>query len=152
MNNWWVHLIPLWLRLLGCLPSFMMNVTRLHPLHLHLYHYLLDSFLWLICGMWFFPINWCRYTLKSYTSDVINLHGFNLLIFTNTWLGSILMSFNSNIALLSNIYCILFSPNHFLVNFPRCDLFPFGNHKTKSLNLNYFLVFFNWFHKTLFHC
>jgi hypothetical protein len=29
-----------------------------------------------------------------------------------------------------HIYYTLYGPNHFLINFPRCDLLPFGNHKT----------------------
>jgi hypothetical protein len=33
----------------------------------------------------------------------------------------------------------------------KCDLLTFGNHKTKWPNLNYFFVFFYWFHKALFH-
>ncbi len=36
----------------------------------------------------------------------------------------------NNIALFGNIYYTLYGPNHFLVNFHNCDIFPFGNHKT----------------------
>jgi hypothetical protein len=90
-------------------------------------------------------------TSKSCTSNSINLHDFNLLILTNARLGSKLVNVTSNTILLNNTYFILYGPNHFLANFPRCDLLPFGNHRTKSLNLKCFLVFFCWFHKDLFH-
>jgi len=36
----------------------------------------------------------------------------------------------NNTMLFSNTYYTLYDPNHFLVNFPRCDLLPFGNHIT----------------------
>jgi hypothetical protein len=58
------------------------------------------------------------------------LYNFNSLILTTTRLGSKFMNVTNSIVLLRNTYYILCSPNHFLMNFPRCDLFPFGNHKT----------------------
>ncbi len=36
----------------------------------------------------------------------------------------------NNIILFGNIYYTLHGSNHFLVNFPKCDLLPFGNHIT----------------------
>jgi hypothetical protein len=85
-------------------------------------------------------------------SSAINWYGFSLSILTNTWLGSKLVSVANKIILLGSTYCTLYNPNHFLVNFPKCDLLPFGNHKTKSPNLNCFFLFFCWFHKVLLYC
>jgi hypothetical protein len=88
---------------------------------------------------------------EFFTSYAINLYDLNLLIFTDIGLGSKLVNVTNNIVLLNNTYCILYSLNHFLVNFPRYDLLPIGNHITKSLNLNHVFVFFYWLLKALFH-
>ncbi len=54
--------------------------------------------------------------------------------------------------LFGNTYYTLYGPNHFLVSFPRCDLLPFGNHKTYSPKLNYFFRIFCCLHNVIFHC
>jgi hypothetical protein len=99
-----------------------------------------DSFSWLICCLCFFRVDWCLYfrILHKFNKFV----RFQLLILIDTRLGSRLVNVTSNTILLGNTYCILYGPNHFLMNFPICDSFPFGNHRTKSPNLNFFSVLY----------
>jgi len=135
------HQIYLWSWSPSCHHYFVVIMVLFHHLHLHLYHYPLRPLLWLICGLWVLPIDWFLYFNFFCTSTIVNWYGFNLLIFTTIRLSSKLISVTSNIILLHNMYCILYGQNHFLVNFPKCDLFHFGNHITKSLNLNFFSIF-----------
>jgi hypothetical protein len=58
------------------------------------------------------------------------LYGLNSFTFTSIKLISNFSIVTNNTMLFGNTYYGLYGPNHFLVNFPRCDLFPFGNNKT----------------------
>ncbi len=135
------HQIYLWSWSLVCHHYFVVIMVLLHHLHFHLYHYLFRPLS--VVDMWSMgPPNRLVSILQFFcTSTVVNWYGFNLLIFTTIRLGSKLISVTSNIILLHNTYCILYGQNHFLVNFPKCDLFHFGSHIIKSLNLNFFLYF-----------
>jgi hypothetical protein len=55
-----------------------------------------------------------------------------LSLFTlgNIGLVSNFLMVTNNTMLFGNTYCTMSGPNHFLVNFLRCDLLPFENHKT----------------------
>jgi hypothetical protein len=45
----------------------------------------------------------------------------------------------NNIILLGNMYYILYGLYHFLMNFPKCDLLSFGNHRKKIIEFELFL-------------
>jgi hypothetical protein len=57
----------------------------------------------------------------------------------------------NNIVLWGEQYCTLYGPNLFLVNYPRWVLFPLGNHRKKSLNLNCSSKWCCWLHRAAFH-
>jgi hypothetical protein len=63
-----------------------------------------------------------------WTLDFMYLYSLNLFTLTSIGLVSNFLIVTNNIMLFGNTYCTLYDPNHFLINFPRCDLFPFGNH------------------------
>jgi len=49
---------------------------------------------------------------------------------TNVGLISNFSVVTNNTMLFANTYYNLYGPNHVLINFSRCDLLPFGNHRT----------------------
>jgi hypothetical protein len=51
------------------------------------------------------------------------LYGLSLFTLTNTWLFLNFSIVTNNTVLFGNTYYTMYGPNHFLVNFPRCDLF-----------------------------
>ncbi len=132
------QLIILWLWPLGCPPSSVVDVALLCYLHLHLYHYHPRLLFVIDLLSVVIPSRPTSILLNFAPQIEINLFGFNLLIFTDMGLGSMLVNITSNTILLGNTYFTLYNPNHFLVNFPRCDLLPFGNHRTKSPHMNFF--------------
>ncbi len=102
---------------------------------------IIDSFSWFICLLWFFLVNRCLH-FKNLHLIFNKFVWFQFVNINEHKLGSTLVSVTSNIIFLGNTYFILYNSNHFLVNFLRCDLLPFGNYKTKSSNLNFFLYSF----------
>ncbi len=56
-----------------------------------------------------------------------------------------------NILVFGRQNCILYEPNHFLVNFLKCGFCSLGNQSTWSPNLTFFPRYFYWLHKTWFH-
>ncbi len=55
----------------------------------------------------------------------------------------------NNTLLFGKTYCTMYGPNHFLVNFPKRDLLPFGHNIITKIKL--FSRFFCWLHNALFH-
>ncbi len=74
-----------------------------------------------------------------------------MFTFTSTWFGSNLFKVTKSIVLFGRYNCIVYGPNHFLVNFARCVFYSFGNQSTWSPNFNYFFVYFYCLHRTWFH-
>ncbi len=76
-----------------------------------------------------FPIYWHMlfFFLNFKFHVLVRLSLFTL---TSTRLVSNYSMVTNNTMLFSNTNYIMYGPNHFLVNFPRCKLLPFGNHKT----------------------
>jgi hypothetical protein len=107
--------------------------------------------MWLIYGLWFLRVNWFLY-LTSLHLRCNKLVWFHLVNIYQLELGPKLVNVTNKIILLANMYCTLYGPKHFLMNFPKCDLLPFRNHITRSPNLNCFFIYFYWFYKALFHC
>jgi hypothetical protein len=73
-----------------------------------------------------FPIHhWGRFVVC--VSSSWNQYGFNLFTLTSIGFGSNLSKMTKNIVLLGEYNYILYKPNHFLANFPRCVFCVFGN-------------------------
>jgi hypothetical protein len=76
----------------------------------------------------------------------------SLFTLTNTWLVVNFSIVINSTMLFSNTYCILYGPNHFLVNFPRCDLFALWKPQNIITKIEFFNRFFCWLHTIIFHC
>jgi hypothetical protein len=76
-----------------------------------------------------FPIYWhLLFLFLNFTFDV--LVRFELIHIDQHRVSFKVLNGHNNTMLFGNTYYTLYGPSHFLVNFPRCDLLPFGNHKT----------------------